>query len=110
MTALVAARAPLAVARQRNLTRPISEAQPGGQGRPDRAECSEPRSGALDGPAQRSYTPRLAVGARPPRGTNGTEIDQPTRPPATPVDWVEKVGRSIKGSDTPQLGVVVGLA
>jgi hypothetical protein len=39
----LAARSPLAVARQRNLTQPISAAQPGGQGRPARAEHSEPR-------------------------------------------------------------------
>jgi hypothetical protein len=37
------------------LTRPISAAKPGCQGQPDRAEPSEPRSGALDRPAQRSY-------------------------------------------------------
>jgi hypothetical protein len=76
---------PLQAARQRNLTRPISEAQPGGQGRPARAERREPRSGDLDGPAQRSYTPH-------------------NHEPATaPERWVEKVARSIKGSDTPHL-------
>jgi hypothetical protein len=73
------------VARQRNLNQPISEAQPGGQGRPARAERSEPRSGALDGPAKRSYTTPSTSRA------------------ATPTDWVEKVRRSIKGSDTPHM-------
>jgi hypothetical protein len=70
-----------AVARQRNLTQPISAAQPGSQGRPDRAERREPRSGALDGPAKRSYTHH--------------------EPAPRPERWVEKVARSIKGSDTP---------
>ena len=37
------------------LTSPISEAQPGSQGQPDRAEQRSPRSGALDSPAKRSY-------------------------------------------------------
>ena len=35
---------------------PISEAKPGCPGKPDRAEHSEPRSGCLDSPAQRSYS------------------------------------------------------
>ena len=81
----LAARSPLAVARQRNLTQPISAAQPGGQGRPARAERSEPRSGALDGPAKRSYPPSNH------------------RPARVPKRWVEKVARSIKGSDTPHI-------
>jgi hypothetical protein len=34
---------------------PISEAQPGCPGQPDRAEHREPRSGALDSAAKRSY-------------------------------------------------------
>jgi hypothetical protein len=41
--AAIRARSPLPVARQRNLTPPISEAQPGSQGRPARAERREPR-------------------------------------------------------------------
>src|SRR3954471_20124243 len=69
-------------ARQRNLTQPTSAAQPGSQGRSDRTRLSRPRSGALDGPAKRSYTP-----------TNHA--------PATPPErWVERVARSIKASDT----------
>ena len=39
----------------RNRSLPPSEAEPDGQGRPDRAERSEPQSGALDGWAERSY-------------------------------------------------------
>ena len=39
----------------RNPSLTLSEAEPGGQGRPDRAERSEPRSGALDRRAERSY-------------------------------------------------------
>ncbi len=81
---VVAARSALQAARQRNLTQPVSEAQPGGQGRPDRAKHSEPRSGALDGLAQRSYTP----------DNHG--------PATAPERWVERVARSIKSSDTPQ--------
>ena len=34
---------------------PISEAKPSCPGKPDRAKRSEPRSGCLDSPAQRSY-------------------------------------------------------
>jgi hypothetical protein len=97
----IRARSPLEAARQRNLTQPNSEAQPGGRGPPVRAERREPRSGALDGLAERSYTPGLAVGARALRRAHRTETDQPTGPPATPVDWVRKPGCSIKGSDTP---------
>ena len=42
-----------------------SEAEPGGQGRPDRAERSDPRSGVLDGRAQRSYiAPEPEIRAR----------------------------------------------
>jgi hypothetical protein len=50
-----AARSAPKAARQRNHTLPISAAQPGSQRRPARAERSEPHSGALDGPAKRSY-------------------------------------------------------
>jgi len=78
------ARSPLPVARQRNLTQPISEAQTGSQGRPARAERSEPRSGALDGPAKRSYPDNHG-------------------PATSPERWVEKVARSIKGSETPHI-------
>jgi len=37
--------------------RPVAQRLPTGQGRPDRAERSEPRSGALEGAAERSYEP-----------------------------------------------------
>jgi hypothetical protein len=84
MTATAATgRSVLAAARQRNLTQPISAAQPGSQGRSDRTQRSWPRSGALDGPAKRSYTP----------------INH--EPATSPIRWVENVARSIKGSDTP---------
>ena len=36
-------------------TSPISEAQPGCQGQPARAELCSPRSGGLDSPTKRSY-------------------------------------------------------
>ena len=48
----------------RNPSLPSSEAEPGGQGRPDRAERSEPRSGALDGRAERSYPGRRRLSGR----------------------------------------------
>ena len=44
---------------------PISEAQPGCQRQPDRAEHREPRSGALDSPAKRSYPYTTTPPARP---------------------------------------------
>ena len=59
------------------LTSRISAAQPGCQGQPDRAEPREPRSGALDRPAKRSYAvahaPRTAYHPDPTAMTHTTE-------------------------------------
>ncbi len=82
--AIAAARLAPTAARQRNLTPHTSAAQPRSQGRPTTPEPSAtPHAAALDGPAKRSYTP-----------TNHRRAAAPER-------WVEKVARSIKGSDTP---------
>ena len=73
----------------------ISAAQPGAPGQPDRAEPSEPRSGALDRPAKRSY----------PTDWQRTSV-WPTINPNPMTDpetgCVEHARNSEKDSDTPQ--------
>ena len=75
---------------------PISAAWPGSPGQPDRAERSEPRSGALDGPATRSYPSRHGS-----RTINHNHANRPVTNPET--GCVKHAPISAKDSDTGHL-------
>jgi hypothetical protein len=77
------------------LDRPISEAWPGGPGQPDRAKRSEPRSGALDGRATRSYPSH--------HGSSTINHNHPDRPMThLETGCVKDSPNSAKDSDTGQ--------
>ena len=65
----------------------------------DRAHAPLGKRGAFEGVARRHGRRR-----NPARTTPRSQLRTPTNPPRRPAQrWVEKCGRSIKGSETPQV-------